>query len=189
MAFCFRVPDDVVEASKEYAFQHNLGNRGDCSDGNKEQQLIGIIGQNSINFLMGKPMMAENFGFDGGIDCNIFGLNFDVKTMGRMVEPKIDFVNNLIESQTSFSPDAYLFLSLNKSNYILTICGWLPKRELQEKAILHKRGATRIRADGASFQMKADTYEIPNRNIRHKIKSWQELMQDIFCYLNEAISA
>ena len=189
MAFCFRVPDEVIEASKGYAFQHNLGNRGDGSDGTKEQQLVGIIGQNAISFLMGNNMMTGNLGFDGGVDCDIFGLNFDVKTMGRMVEPKIDFVNNLIESQTSFNPDAYLFLSLNKSNYILTICGWLPKSELQERATLYKKGATRIRADGTSFQMKANTYEISNRNLRHKSKSWQELMQDIFCYSNETIPA
>lgn len=185
MAFCVQVPKAIIEASKQYASSCNLGHRGDGSDGSQEQQLIGIIGQNMVAFLMGKNLMAGSTGFDGGVDCSIFGLNFDIKTMGRTVEPKIDFINNLIASQVQFSPDAYLFLSLNKISKILTFCGWLPKPELEHHATLYLKGTTRIRSDKTTFQMKADTYEIPNKNLHHKAKSWTDLMGEIMCYSNE----
>jgi hypothetical protein len=187
MAFCLQIPEYIVRASKEYAMSNNLGHRGDGSDGNQEQQLVGIIGQNMVGMMLGRGIMEGKSGFDGGSDWNIFGLNFDVKTMGRAVEPKIDFVNNLIESQTHFKPDAYLFLSLNKLKMILSVCGWLPMEEVYSNSILYAKGTERLRNDGTSFQMRADTYEIPNKNLRHKAKSWTELMGEIICYSHEAL--
>jgi len=83
MAFCVKVTNHILNASKDYISRNNLGHRCDGSDGTEEQQLVGVIGQNMVNLMLGKELMTESEGFDGGIDCKIFGIGFDVKTMGR----------------------------------------------------------------------------------------------------------
>ena len=42
------------------------------------------------------------------------------------------------------------------------ICGYLSKEDLLSKSILYKKGTKRERANGTSFTLKADTYEIEN---------------------------
>ena len=186
MAFNIDVPDYVVDASIDCCKRGNMGNRGDGSDGSKEQQLIGIIGQNMMNLAIGKPLMQPGGGFDGGVDFDIFGLKFDVKTMGRSVAPRIDFVNNLVKSQTKFNVDGYVFMSLNKTNNVLTVCGWLPKLTFLERAQLYTKGTIRTRADGTTFEMKTDTYEIPNQDLFHRAKNWPELFVEINHISSEA---
>lgn len=182
MAFNVFVPPWVVDASSETCNAGNMGNRGDGSDGTKEQQLVGIIGQNMLHLALGKSLMQPNTGFDGGIDAKIFGTSFDIKTMGRTTPPRLDFVNNLVRSQTRYNVDGYIFASLNKTNYILSICGWLPKTSFIERAELHMRGTTRTRADGTTFEMKTDTYEIRNDALFHRSRNWPELFVEIYHY-------
>jgi hypothetical protein len=188
MAFCVKVTNHILNASKDYISRNNLGHRGDGSDGTEEQQLVGVIGQNMVNLMLGKELMTESEGFDGGIDCKIFGIGFDVKTMGRSVEPRVDFVNNLVGSQFKFDSEAYLFLSLNKTNMLLTFCGWLPKEQFLLKSSFHQKDSIRTRTDGTSFRMKADTYEIKNKELRHSSKSLTDLMNDISYYANETLA-
>ena len=188
MAFCVKITNHILTESKNYICRNRLGHRGDGSDGTEEQQLVGVIGQNMVNLLLGRELMLGADGFDGGIDCDIFGMGFDVKTMGRSVEPKIDFVNNLIGSQIKFDSEAYLFLSLNKTSMLLTFCGWLPKCDFLSRSTFHPKDSVRTRTDGSSFKMKADTYEIKNKELRHKSKSWTDLMNDISYFANETLS-
>ena len=49
MAFNLMVPKWVIQESQQTCDAGNMGNRGDGSDGTKEQQLVGIIGQNMLH--------------------------------------------------------------------------------------------------------------------------------------------
>ena len=182
MAFNLMVPKWVIQESQQTCDAGNMGNRGDGSDGTKEQQLVGIIGQNMLHLALGKPLMQAGGGFDGGVDALIFGVSFDIKTMGRTTAPRIDFVNNLLRSQTRYNVQGYIFASLNKNSNVLSICGWLPKETFIERAELHMRGSTRTRADGTTFEMKADTYEIRNQDLFHRSRNWPELFVEIYHY-------
>ena len=182
MAFTLDIPDEVVDASIACCKAGNMGNRGDGSDGTKEQQMIGIIGQNMLNLALGQPLMQPGGGFDGGIDAHIHSLSFDIKTMGRKVTPRLDFVNNLMKSQTKFNVDGYIFASVNTNDNRITICGWIPKPLFLERAELFEKGAVRQRKDKTTFETKAAMYEISNDRLFYQAKSWDQLLGDIKHY-------
>ena len=182
MAYTIEIPDDVIDASIACCNAGNMGNRGDGSDGTKEQQMIGIIGQNMLNLAIGQPLMQPGGGFDGGIDAHISGLSFDIKTMGRKVTPRLDFVNNLMQSQTKFKVDGYIFASINTQDNRMTVCGWLPKHLFLERATLFEKGAVRQRKDKTTFETKAAMYEIANSDLFYQARSWAELLTGIKHY-------
>lgn len=163
--------------------------RGDESDGTRQQQLVGIIGENMLNVAIGRRMVDINRQFDGGCDAELFGLRLDVKTMGRTCPPKINFVNNLIKQQTNFDVDAYIFFSLDTSSNRLTVCGWLPKLLLFDRAKLYAKGTVRLRDDRTTFAMKTDTYEIKNEDLFYRAKCWPELFVELHHYSMEDIAA
>lgn len=179
MAFNVKVPDWIIHDSKDFVSKCNVGQRGDGSDGNQEQQLVGAIGQNVLLAALGLPSMQPSNGPDGGVDATISGMTFDIKTMGRTVTPRIDYVNNILKSQTKYKVDGYIFASLNKNTMDLTVCGWLPKQLFFDRATLHDKGETRTRADNTTFQMRAATYEISMRNVFYLAKNWDELFNEI----------
>lgn len=189
MAFTVNVPAYVIEASIDCCNAVNMGNRGDGFDGTFDQQLVGTIGQNMVNLAIGKPLIEPTIGHDGGVDFELFGITFDVKTIGRNVAPRIDFVNNLVKSQTKFSVDAYLFLSFNKSSNRITVCGWLPKMELLDRATLYRKGTQRVRDDDSVFTIKADNYEICNDQLFYQAKCWPDLFVEFYNYSNLEVAA
>ena len=64
MPFSVIVPDVVMDESWHFSKRHKLGHRGDGSDGNVEQQLVGVIGQNMVNLGLCQPLMQHDTGFD-----------------------------------------------------------------------------------------------------------------------------
>jgi hypothetical protein len=60
----------------------------------------------------------------------------------------------------------------------LTVCGWLPKDELDEKAKFFKKGTKRYRSDKTWFKTKADLYELPNKKLK-AVKSPDDLKQQL----------
>lgn len=189
MAFTVDVPQYVIDASIKSLNTGKLIQRGDSSDGTTEQQLVGIIGENMVNIAIGRRLVTINGQFDGGSDFDLFGLRFDVKTMGRKCTPKKKFVNNLIKQQTKFDVDAYIFLSLDTCANRLTVCGWLPKLLLFDRTTLYAKGTVRTRDDGTTFAMKTDTYEITNENLFYRATCWPELFVELHHYSMEDIAA
>lgn len=179
MPFNIQVPDFVIQASQEFAENNNLGMRNDGSDGTTDQQVTGIIGQNMMALALGKPFMEPSETHDGGVDFEVFGIKLDIKTMGRNRPPKIDYVNNLMASQTKFNVDGYVFSSFNKTNNVLSICGWIPKELLLQRASFYQKGDVRIRDDNTSFETRADVYEITNKDLYYRAKNWAELFVSI----------
>ncbi len=171
MAFTISIPDHVLRKSIRLSFASKLGNRNDGSDGSETEQLVGIIGQNAVLNALDCDLMQESNQHDGGSDLSIYGLHFDVKTMGRTTEPKLNYINNLIASQRNLETDAYIFTSYNKRTLRLTICGWLTKSLTFQSASLFKKGVIRTRDNNTTFAMKADTYEIANSQLRYQSNS------------------
>lgn len=88
----------------------------------------------------------------------------DVKTMERKVFVRREYVNNFIALQKNFDCDVLMFLSYNSkaSEFgTIEICGWIYKREIDEKANFYPKGTDRKRSDGTIFELIEDLYEIP----------------------------
>ena len=142
---------------------NNMGKRH-SANGNKEQQLVGLIGEVLTKKVFGIEHKYKS-GFDGGFDLTYKGKRVDIKTMGRTVDMKPHYVHNFISFQEVFDCDIYVFSSLNKKNSRLEICGWISKEDLLDKAYFYKKGVVRTRDDGSTFEMRADTYELENKHL------------------------
>ena len=151
----------------------NYGQRGDA-DGDKKQQVRGMIGQCMVMDILGYDLPQITHEHDGGIDINYNGLTIDVKTMGRNCDPRPEYVNNLIGLQSHFDVDAYIFCSINRKDITLTICGWIAKNEFLKLAEFTPKDGYRIRSDGTRFQTKANLYELQN-NMLNNVNSIDEL--------------
>lgn len=143
---------------------HTIGKRGKA-DGSKQEAYTGLLGEFAVHQIF-KGYIVWRDDFDGGFDFEHKGMKIDVKTMGRTVDPKPDFVNNFIAYQKNLKADAFIFCSLNKKTSELTICGWITKDDLLETADKFKKGDERERADGTTFKLKAPTYEIKNSDLK-----------------------
>ena len=162
-----KVTKEIIEHSEKQIDKHNFGQRFEFN-GNKEQQLTGVIGQSAImfNFSLG---MVESNGFDDGFDLIYSGLKIDVKTMGRKTSVKPYFTNNFVALQDKFKPDIYIFCSYNILIQQLTICGWISKQHFNEKRKFYSKGNKRFRSDGSFFITKTDLYEIGMNDINDVI--------------------
>ena len=179
--FKVQVPPEIIGASFLHVKNKNLGNRASGFNGGEDEQLTGCIGQNLVQHAAQQVLMNPDSPFDNGVDLTLFGLSFDVKTMGRTTDAQLHYVNNLVASQISFDVYGYIFLSVNKSNnYETTVCGWLPKDLFLERAKLHPKGTVRTRTDGSSFVLQADTYEIANSSLYTKSEDWMQFFGQIF---------
>jgi hypothetical protein len=164
----FKLDSNIKQKCWEYINQNSLCERRHApgTSGNKVEQYTGLVGEVMTKKIFGVAHSFKQNGFDGGFDFVHKDKKIDVKTMGRNVDVKSSYVNNFISLQEHFDCDVYIFNSINKRKNKLTICGYVSKSELMEKAKLYKKGSVRTRDDGTSFKMKADTYEISNSDLR-----------------------
>ena len=156
---------------------HNFGNRG-VADGNKSEQLTGLIGQNVMHMKFDLPLMDGKGGFDDGEDINFNNLRIDIKTMGRNVSVKPFYVHNFIGLQKNYNTDVYIFCSFNKKSDVLTVCGWVTKEQHRNRANFFPKGTTRKRTDGTTFKTKADLYEIRNDEL-NDVANFEDLKQQL----------
>ena len=171
--FDLQVPDHIIRHARDLLKRHNFGKRG-VADGNYSEQLTGLIGQCVILELFDLPLMTGEKGFDNGEDLQIAEKAIDVKTMGRTTRVRDYYVNNFIGLQKDYQTDVYIFCSLNKKTKLLTVCGWVTKKQLFERAQFFKKGTRRFRSDGSFFITKADLYEIKNSDL-NPVNSVEEL--------------
>ena len=158
------IPKELKVKVWKYLQSNNIGQRGDA-DGSKEQQYVGLLGEYAVKQYLGMPIEFSG-GFDGGFDmADIDGRKWDVKTMGRMVDPKPYYANNLIGSQLKYDCDYYLFCSLNKRTSVLTLCGYIDTALFKKVAYFTPKGQNVYRDDGTKFKMKTDTWNIINSDL------------------------
>ena len=175
--FTIRVDDKILSHCKLQVSIYNFGQRG-YADGNKEQQLTGIIGQSVIMSLFGQNLIDGSTGFDHGTDILFNNLIIDVKTMGRTTDVRDYYVNNFMAIQFKYNTDVYIFCSYNKTNNILTICGWITKKSFKERASFYKKGTVRKRSDGSTFKTFHDLYEIKNTDL-NDVMSHSDLIEQL----------
>jgi len=155
----------VTELLESYCINQvdkfNFGKRV-TANGNKEQQLTGIIGQSVVMQQFGLDLPNGNAGFDNGVDLIYDNKTIDVKTMGRNTDVKPSYTNNFIKFQDYFKTQIYIFCSYNKLKKEVTICGWIDKDSFISKRNFYKKGSKRIRLDGTELIIFTDSYEIDN---------------------------
>jgi hypothetical protein len=153
----------IVDYSSKLVKENNFGQRG-YDDGNYKEQLVGIISENTVRRYLGCELIKPD-GFDGGYDIMYKNFYTDIKSMTRNVEPKDFYINNLFDAQLEHKAEAFIFTSLNVKNKILSVCGWITKKEFKEKAIFYPKGTQRIRGV-EKFTLRADNWEISNSQLK-----------------------
>jgi hypothetical protein len=78
-------------------------------------------------------------------------------------------------------------LSFNKTNSELTFCGWITKESFLYRATVYHKDTVRERSDGSSFKLKADTFEIENRQLNQDFANWPELVASWHNYATELL--
>jgi len=152
----------IIEYSKTLIKNNNFGKRG-YDDGNKKEQLIGIIAENTVKNYLGLELLNPK-GYDEGFDLIYNGMLTDIKSMSRNVYPKYYYVNNLFDVQLKHKAEAFIFTSLNIKEKVLSICGWITKKEFKKKAIFYSKGTQRIRGK-ENFKLRSDNWEIENKDL------------------------
>ena len=158
----------VVKICQEYLKHNNIANRG-TYDGNKEKQLVGLVGEMETHYLLKgfyPNLNQKESGFDGGYDIAHANMKIDVKTMARKVYTKDYYANNFTKLQECFNPDILLFTSINKKTNKIEFCGWIWKKELNTRGRLFKKGDIRKRGLKDTLTISVDNYEIKNSDLR-----------------------
>lgn len=179
--FTIPVNQGLIEYSKYLLRRADFGEGAMWRKGNPEEQLTGLIGESVIRNIFNKPLISPEDGCDEGFDLTINDYTYDVKTMGRIIDPRLEFVNNLIKDQVSRKTDRYIFCSLNKTTFNLTICGWIEKPIFLAKAKLYKKNERRYRTDGTFFETKADLLELENYdlNTSESLEAFKQQLEGI----------
>ena len=153
---------EIVKTCHNYLKHNNIANRG-VYDGNKEKQLVGLVGEMETHKLLKgyyPDLDLKEKGFDGGYDIVHANMKIDVKTMARKVYTRDYYANNFTALQKNFNPDILLFTSINKKTNQIEFCGWIWKNDLENKAKLYKKGSVRKRGLNDSMTIVEDNYEI-----------------------------
>lgn len=159
--FTIAVENSLIEHCKTVIAKHDFGKRY-TANGNKEQQLTGIIGQSVIMNFFDMGFVDGSSGFDKGVDLVVNNKTIDVKTMGRTTDVKKSYTNNFLKLQDYFKTEIYIFCSYHKDKKELTVCGWIAKEEFIQKRRFYPKGSIRTRFDKTTFTTFADLYEIDN---------------------------
>jgi hypothetical protein len=158
-----KLREDLCKFAWDTVNKRNFGNRSAGANGSKEQQYTGILGEAVIYDIVHGKLPEYNEA--GTVDIVINGKKIDIKTMGRTVYMKPDYVHNFMGYQKDFPNDIYMFNSIVKNERIIQICGWLPKDEFFMKSSFYEKGEDRFRTNGTSLKAKAPLYEIKNKEL------------------------
>lgn len=159
--FTIKVSEEIIVHCLHQIEQYNFGQR--CTaNGNKDQQLTGIIGQTVLMDLFGFDYINGAAGCDDGIDFIFNSKKIDVKTMGRTTDVRLAYTNNFLKLQDYFQTEIYIFCSYNKIKKEVTVCGWIAKEDFVSRRKFFPKGSIRIRSDGTNFPTFSDLYEIDN---------------------------
>jgi hypothetical protein len=186
--FTIEVPDAIVGASLKLAQAGGFGKRGNF-DGDERKRFVGFVGENYFRRWLGMDLLVNTGEPDNGIDVTTFKIPSDIKTVGRtnIVKPTdLDYSNNVLASQVPNSKtEVYIFCSLS-SDYYLTCCGWLPKKDVLIRGEFCPKGTLRPRGNQEPFEFEEDNYVVNNRDITHSAESMLELFGEIYEYSKKA---
>lgn len=176
--FDLKINEEQIVDATLYVQNHKLGSRGRF-DGNRTNQVVGVVGENMVRELFGFEPMHED-GFDGGWDIAFGDKKIDVKTVGRNSDVIGDYYSNVVASQMKFAATHFIFTSLNKKTRTLTVVGWISKKDLLKKAEYKRKGDVFKRSNGTSFNLGADGYFIKNSALNQVYSPFELESQLIF---------
>ena len=159
-----KLTDEVRNYANRQVSIKNFGVRSAGFNGNRIQQYTGIVGECMLHKAIGKDLPT----YDSGSlieDIIINNKKVDIKTMARTVDMRDFYVHNFVGYQKDRDNDVLLFISINKTNGNVQICGWLDKKKFLEQASFFDKGSERKRTDGTSFITQAPLYEIENNKL------------------------
>jgi hypothetical protein len=185
------IQSELYEHCRRLATRHNIGRRS-FGNGTMEQQMAGMIGESYVRELFGFAWMndADCNGSDPGYDLKCDMLKIDVKTMviTYTYEPRPEFVNNVMAEQcNTFKPEIYIFCTFNHQTRMLTICGYVTRKQFERRREFFPAGSKRPRTNGTVLTMDRDTYEIKNCRLE-KLYSTDQLVAEMEM-LNEFFKA
>lgn len=178
-----KVTDTILNHCKLQIEQFNFGKRY-TANGNKTQQLTGIIGQSVVMKSFNQGLIDGKEGFDNGIDILFNNLKIDVKTMGRTTEVRSNYTNNFLKLQDYLETEIYIFCSYHKLKQELTVCGWIDKENFVKKRRFYPKGSIRKRFDNTTFTTFADLYEIDNNQL-YNFSTIEELKKQLNHFVNK----
>lgn len=147
-------------------------------NGNREQQFIGILAEVMFADMVNRERPKAE-GYDGGYDIELFGKKIDIKTMGRNTSDiKPFYAHNLMACQIDNGADGYIFCSMNKQDYELTICGVKSKAGIISDAEFFLKGQTRKHRTG-EIVLKESMFEIRQYQL-DEVKNKSELANKIW---------
>jgi len=158
------VSENLINSINEFLNKNNIGNRS-FGNGSKRNQLVGLIGEFETYKYFFNCYPNFKIGFDGGIDFIYNGKKIDVKTMERKGFVKPNYVNNFYHCQRDYDSNTLIFCNYNNIENVIEICGWIPKIEIDTKAIYYPTGTIRKRFDGSEFELKQSIYEIEMKDL------------------------
>ena len=165
--------ETIIEATA-YVDKRVIGKRKSFN-GNRTNQVVGITGEFIIADLLGLER-PKGYGFDGGWDIQIGNKLIDVKTVGRTTNVRLDYHSNVIEAQMDFKATHFLFCSINKTERLFTICGFISKEDFKGKSKYYKKGEEFTRLNGDKLVLNASGYFIENKDLI-QINSIEELKE------------
>lgn len=143
-----------------YLVNHNNYGKRDADNGNKTDQLVGMVAQCAIMDLLGyelPPVITES---DCGIDLVYKGIKIDIKANAYNGNPKPSYFANVFAAQKNYQTDVYIFSVVHKHNRTLTITGWIDKAEFFSKANIRKKGDTITTSSGNTLILRSTDYAV-----------------------------
>lgn len=160
----FKIDSDNKIRIWNWLQNNSIAHRGRF-DGDKEKQLVGLVGESEFYKLLYGEYPEFKDGFDQGVDLVYKGKRIDVKTMGRNVVCTSSYVNNFLKCQLDYKCDIVVFISLNKKDNYFQVCGSLPKHLISQLGKFYPAGSTRYRDDNTSFVVQEDMYEVSCKDL------------------------
>jgi hypothetical protein len=171
--FRIAIKPEIIAHGQYLVKNTNYGNRG-VDDGDKHDQLIGIVAQCAIMDLMGYELPEVTHEADGGIDIVYDGIKIDIKTIACKSYPTLNYSAIIFANQKHYQTDVYIFSMVHREDKMLTITGWMDKADFFKKATMRKKGDV----INAKLTLRSDDYELKIAEL-NQVNNYIELVNGL----------
>lgn len=175
--FSIKPIPELIDYCERLVMQTDFG-KGVKGKGTTEQQLTGMICENTIKDALNLPLVQSTDTPDSGWDFTWNTSKIDIKGQARRVDPLPFFGCNFIARQFNRTCDYLLFTSYNKLTDNVTVCGIISKQHFLDTATYCPAGTTRPKTDGTCFTMTQPMYEILVSQLM-PLNSWGDLDKEV----------
>lgn len=155
------VPVSIRLEIVDYVRSCNFGKRN-YGNGNEHQQVIGVIVEWAIHYLLLGYYPEKNNGFDGGYDFIYNGRYVDVKTRIKPRFNRPNDWNSFFTCQMKHKADTIIFCSYNSEEGLIEVCGWIDKSEIVKIGKFWPAGSKRDLGNGKVLTLRLEEYQLFN---------------------------